>query len=76
VSATATLLADLGVEVITAPTEQPGVFVVALILADLYDDETSAELAANDVQARLAEAIEADLSAPLRVPSERLELPT
>ena len=74
-SATATLLTDLGVEVITAPTERPGAFVVALVLAALYADKTSAELAADDVHARLAEAIESDFAVPLRVPAQRLPLP-
>jgi hypothetical protein len=75
VSATAGLLADLGVEVITAPTEDPGAFVVALVVGDAYADEDDAALAAHDLHARLSEAIETDLSAPLRVPSERLALP-
>lgn len=73
-SATAGLLADLGMEVITAPTEDPGAFVVVLVLGDVHEDETSAELVAEEIHARLSEAIETDLTAPLRVSCERLAL--
>ena len=57
------------------PTEDPGVFVVALVLGEVHEDETTAELVAEEIHARLSEAIEADLSAPLRVSCERLALP-
>jgi hypothetical protein len=73
-SATADLLADLGVDVITAPQDDGRSFVVVLVLADVHDDEDSAELAAEEIHARLCEAMETDLSAPLRVPAERLSL--
>jgi hypothetical protein len=73
-TATADLLADLGVEVVAVPTEDPGAFVVALVIGDIFDAEDSAEQAAEQVYARLCEAMEADLSAPLRVPAERLSL--
>jgi hypothetical protein len=72
---TASLLADLGVEVVVAPQDEGGQYVVVLVLAEVYDDEDIAELAAEEVHARLAEVMEADLAAPLRVPAERLSLP-
>jgi len=76
VSATARLLAGLVPEVLAVPDEGSGGWRLVLLVGPEQQHQDTAERAADELAARLTEALEADLTGPLRVPSERLELPT
>jgi len=76
VNAVAELLAELAPEVLAVPDEGSGGWRLVLLVGPEQPDQDTAEAAADELAARLTEALEADLTGPLRVPSERLELPT
>jgi hypothetical protein len=74
VSATARLLGELVTEVLAVPDDGSGCWRLVLVVGPEQPDQETAEAAVDDLHARLAEALEADLAAPLRGPSERLAL--
>jgi hypothetical protein len=75
VSATAHLIVGLAPEVLAVPDEGSGGWRLVLVLGPEQPDQETAEAAADQLHARLSEALAADLAGPLRVPAERLALP-
>lgn len=75
-TAVAQLLTELGLDVVTAPMDECDTYVVVLVIGEVYDNEASAQQAAEEAHARLTDAMDADLNGPIRVVAERLVLPT
>lgn len=74
-NAVAELLAELAPEVLAVPDEGSGAWRLVLLVGPEQPNQATAGRAADDLHARLTEALEADLTGPLCVPSERLEPP-
>ena len=75
-SAVAELLSGLGLEVMAVPADDLSGWHVVLVVGEACEDQTDADQAADALAVQLTEALEADLTAPLHVCSERLPLAT
>jgi hypothetical protein len=76
VNAVVELLDGHALEVTAVSSEDGSGYRLALLIGEPVADPVEAQAVAEGFGDRLGEALTADLHGPLRVPSERLELPT
>lgn len=74
-TAVAELLDGLDLEVTAVPEEDGGGYRLALLIGQTITDPEEAQAVVEGFADRLAQALENDLTAPLRLPAERLALP-